>query len=207
MDQPDTLRKIHTAAMSEFLKNGFRKTSLRKIVKDAGVTTGAFYGYYASKEALFDALVGECFHTMLDHYQRVQQEFAELPAELQPEQMGVVSGECMDWMLRYAYDNLDVFKLIMTGAEGTSYAHLVDEMVRIEEEATDRYKDVMIELDYPAPVVNASLQHILITGMFSAFTELILHDKPLEEALEYLAQLRRFYTAGWQKLLGEAIMM
>ena len=43
--------------------------------------------------------------------------------------------------------------------------------------------------------------------MFSAFTELILHDKPLEEALEYLAQLRRFYTAGWQELLGEAIMM
>ncbi len=42
-----------------FLAKGFRSASLRSIVKEAGVTTGAFYGYYKSKEDLFRALVGE----------------------------------------------------------------------------------------------------------------------------------------------------
>ena len=35
--------------MDEFDAESYRGVSLRKIVKMAGVTTGAFYGYYDSK--------------------------------------------------------------------------------------------------------------------------------------------------------------
>ena len=52
-----TLEKLQEAAMAEFLDKGFQGASLRQIVKNAGVTTGAFYGYFSSKEALFNALV------------------------------------------------------------------------------------------------------------------------------------------------------
>ena len=41
-----TLNLILSAAMQEFLEKGFKSASLRNIVKTAGVTTGAFYGYY-----------------------------------------------------------------------------------------------------------------------------------------------------------------
>ena len=51
----NTLDNIHKAAKKEFLDKGFQMASLRNIVKNAGVTTGAFYGYYKSKEELFDA--------------------------------------------------------------------------------------------------------------------------------------------------------
>ena len=39
-----TLEKIQEAVRAEFLDKGFQGTSLRQIVKNAGVTTGAFYG-------------------------------------------------------------------------------------------------------------------------------------------------------------------
>ena len=52
-----TLEKIQQAALAEFLDKGFLGASLRQIVKNAGVTTGAFYGYFSSKEALFNAIV------------------------------------------------------------------------------------------------------------------------------------------------------
>lgn len=58
-----TLEHIHIAAKKEFLEKGFRSASLRIIVKSAGVTTGAFYGYYSSKEELFAALVDEHYNT------------------------------------------------------------------------------------------------------------------------------------------------
>ena len=54
-----TLRTILNAAKAEFLEKGFRSASLRNIVKTACVTTGTFYGYYSSKEDLFDALAGK----------------------------------------------------------------------------------------------------------------------------------------------------
>ena len=44
-----TLEKIQWAAMEEFAEKGFLGASLRQIVKQAGVTTGAFYGYFSSK--------------------------------------------------------------------------------------------------------------------------------------------------------------
>ena len=54
-----TLNAILSTAEKEFREKGFLSASLRNIVKTAGVTTGAFYGYFKSKEELFEALVGE----------------------------------------------------------------------------------------------------------------------------------------------------
>ena len=48
-------------------------------MKEAGVTTGAFYGYYKSKEDLFDALVAEPYEKMMERYERAQVDFANLP--------------------------------------------------------------------------------------------------------------------------------
>ena len=39
-----TLENIQQAALEEFSEKGFLGASLRQIVKNAGVTTGAFYG-------------------------------------------------------------------------------------------------------------------------------------------------------------------
>ena len=66
MSEPErsTLELIHRAAKAEFMEKGFQAASLRNIVKTAGVTTGAFYGYYASKEELFAALVNPAYEYM-----------------------------------------------------------------------------------------------------------------------------------------------
>ena len=48
---------IIKSAISEFLKFGYKKASLRNIAKGAGLTTGAFYNYFESKLDLFELLV------------------------------------------------------------------------------------------------------------------------------------------------------
>lgn len=55
--EANTRGKILETGKREFLSKGFLAASLRNNVKEAGVTTGAFYGYFSSKEALFAALV------------------------------------------------------------------------------------------------------------------------------------------------------
>ena len=94
-----TLHLILSAAMQEFLEKGFKSASLRNIVKTAGVTTGAFYGYYDSKEDLFEALVDEHYSFLLDCFRKAQKEFAEIPPEEQPDNLTSTSGECMYEML------------------------------------------------------------------------------------------------------------
>lgn len=116
-----TLNLILSAAMQEFLEKGFKSASLRNIVKTAGVTTGAFYGYYNSKEDLFEALIGEQYDFLLDCFCRAQKEFADIPPEEQPDNLTDISGECMYEMLLYAYEHLKEFKLILCRSEGTRF--------------------------------------------------------------------------------------
>lgn len=60
--------QIHEAAKAEFLQKGYKDASLRNIVKSLGKTLGAFYGYYKSKEELFEALVGEHYQYLIDRF-------------------------------------------------------------------------------------------------------------------------------------------
>ena len=198
-----TLRLIHSAAMQEFLEKDFQSASLRNIVKKAGVTTGAFYGYYASKESLFESLVCEQYEYFIGLFQKAQQDFSNIPQEEQPKHMGDISGACMDEMLLYAYQHLNVFKLILCHSEGTRFSHLIDEMVEIEIKGTHDYLAVLEKLGRPAPPIDEHLEHVLITGMFNTFFELIIHEMPLEKAQYYLKEMRAFYTAGWMKIMGQ----
>lgn len=198
-----TLALIHMAAKAEFLKKGFQSASLRNIVRTAGVTTGAFYGYYNSKEELFEALVGEHYENFMRCYRKAQEDFAELPAEEQPNHMSEISSECIHALLLYAYSHLEEFKLLLCCSEGTRFAGMIDEMVEIEVKGTHDYQEVLNRLGRPSPKLDSRLEHILITGMFNAYFELIIHEMPLRDAENYLLELQAFYTAGWMKIMGQ----
>ena len=114
------------------------------------MTTGAFYGYYKSKEELFEALVGEHYAYLLNCFQKAQKDFANLPHEQQPEVMGDISGACMFDMLHYAYEHLEECKLILCCSEGTKFSGLIDEMVEIEVESTHDYLKDLEELGRPS---------------------------------------------------------
>ena len=83
-----TLEKIQQAALTEFLDKGFLSASLRQIVKNAGVTTGAFYGYFSCKEALFASIVEPHAAALMGRFMEAQTSFAGRPEAEQPEHMG-----------------------------------------------------------------------------------------------------------------------
>lgn len=54
---PVRRRELLDAAMREFVRHGFGGASLNRIIRSCGMSKSSFYHYYASKEALFDAVV------------------------------------------------------------------------------------------------------------------------------------------------------
>ena len=199
---PTTLERIQEAAMTEFLDKGFLGASLRQIVKNAGVTTGAFYGYFSSKEALFASIVEPPAKALMGKFMEAQTSFAELPEEQQPEHMGIESSDCVHWMVNYICQHREPVKLLLTRAEGTSYEHFVHNMVEVEVEYTLQYMEVLRRLGRDIPVLDKSLCHIIASGMFNGIFEIVIHDMPRKQALQDVDHLRDFYTAGWLKLMG-----
>ena len=60
--------EILEAGKREFFAKGFQKASMRAFAASIGVTTGAIYRYYASKEAIFQALVAEPAEALYEWY-------------------------------------------------------------------------------------------------------------------------------------------
>lgn len=198
-----TLEKIHAAAKQEFMEKGFQSASLRNIVKTAGVTTGAFYGYFSSKEALFASIVEPHAAAVMGRFMTAQTDFAELPKEEQPEHMGKASAVCVDWMIDYMYEHYEDFKILICCSDGTPYEYFVDSMVETEVEYTFRYIEVLKSLGNKVPELDRELCHMIASGMFEGIFEVIRHDMPKKRAVTFIAQLREFYTAGWMKIMGQ----
>ena len=198
---PLTKQKIQAAALAEFLDKGFLGASLRQIVKNAGVTTGAFYGYFSSKEALFASIVEPHAAALMGRFMEAQISFAELPETEQPGHMGQESADYVHWMVDYICQNHEPVKLLLTKAEGTSYEHFVHNMVEVEVEYTLRYMEVLRRLGQNVPELSRSLCHIIASGMFNGLFEIVVHDMPREQAMRDVDQFRAFYTSGWLALM------
>lgn len=195
-----TLEKIQQAALDEFLDKGFRGSSLRQIVKNAGVTTGAFYGYFSSKEALFASIVEPHAKALMSRFMDAQLSFAGLPEKEKIEHVGVESESYLRWMVDYICEHKEPVKLLICGAAGTDYENFVHNMVEVEVESTMQYVETLRALGYEELELSRSLCHIIASGMLGGIFEIVIHDMPKEEAKRDVEQLREFYTAGWLKL-------
>jgi len=62
--------EILAAALEQFVERGYAATKLEDVARRAGITKGAMYRYYDSKEALFKAMVLEMVVPHVEHFER-----------------------------------------------------------------------------------------------------------------------------------------
>lgn len=197
-----TQQKIRNEAMKEFLKYGFEGASLRQIVKNVGLTTGAFYRYYPNKEALFADLVEEHANHLYKIYDDVVENFQQQDVNMQTVHMTDASEGGLDEMMDYVYDHYDNFKLLLTAAEGTPYSEFIHNLAIRETKSTLEYMNLMRKSGVPIPPIDDGLVHMISSGMFSSVFEIVIHDVDRETAKERINQLKNFYTGGWERLFG-----
>ena len=196
----ETQRNILETAKTHFLSDGLTGASLRNIVKDAGLTTGAFYKYYPTKEALFDALTDPYLEHIYEIYDQVIVEFEKLSADDQTKNMASISDEGMKQMLDYVYDHYDNFKLLLKCGDSGKYEDFIHGMVDREIKSSHRYLEKMKEEGVEVPVVDDSLMHMIYTGFFSSIFQIIEHDIDRITAKENIKQLKQFNIGGWERL-------
>lgn len=196
----DTEKNILNTARKHFLKDGFSGASLRNIVKDAGLTTGAFYKYYPTKEALFDALTDPYIEHIYQIYDRIVEDFEKLSAKEQTSNMSDTSGDGMDQMIDYIYEHYDNFRLLLKCGDSGKFETFIHNMVDREMRSSLEYVKKMKEDGIEIPIVGGSLMHMIYTGFFSSIFQIIEHDIDKETAKRNVHKLREFNTGGWERL-------
>lgn len=196
--------RILEAAKTEFLEKGYRQASVRSIASSVGVTTGALYRYYASKEALFDALVSGAADDLYRRYRQYSEAYSarELDEQLTrlPEIAHDTNGGMGDFQ-RYVYENYDAFKLIACCSDGTKYEDYVERLIEVETKSSISLVQLMQKEGRLGADVDDTMIHIIASLMFTGIFEIIAHDEPVEAAIKHIVTLQDFYTAGWYKIL------
>ena len=197
----NTQQKILEVGKKEFLAKGYKDASLRGIVKEAGFTQGAFYGYYKDKAALFDALVAPAANGLIDQFKAAQDAHFDLIPQDKTNTSMALSTEYLRKFLGYIYDNFEAFKLILCCSDGTKYSSFVHDLVTLQVKESERYFAQLHSKDKLEGEVSRELHHLITSAYFTAVFETVAHGMPREKAFDYAKELSTFFNCGWDGLL------
>ena len=196
-DKTESHKRIIKAAKQEFLAYGYSEASLRRIAANANLQVGGLYKHFASKDALFESLVEPAIQGFYALYQAIETEYMGEAAANEWEDQGEAVR-----VMKYIYDHLDEFKLLILRSEGTRYADFKHEAAKLEEEATLRYLDAVRANGGQVNNFDSMEFHLLSTAYVESFFQPLIHDLDREKALHYAKTLAEFYQPAWKTWLG-----
>ena len=186
---------IIQAAYSEFLAYGFQKASLHKIAEKSGVTTGAIYTRYKSKDALFVSLLQDFFETMKTLFTPIAEEYEKAKHSARPEDiLRAINAEERIYfqLLTEHYDDCTLF---FCRSDGSSVETVLHELMNQKAEQTVEF---FSHIYGKGP--NADAIRLLMGSQFWYFRQLL--DRHMEEdrMLTCLQAVLNFTNAGWRQL-------
>ena len=196
----DTLKKIHEMAKIHFLRDGFQKASLRQIVKDAGFTQGAFYGYYQSKEELFCDLVQETANGIFEILHQISAKMDQYPEESRMLHMSECYMNGLPLLVDFLFEHHEELILLMQKSEGTRYANFMGQIQRTSQSNTERRIKTAKD---PLPLHPYSLQAIM-DSYYSAVFHILLSDLSKEDTYQAMYDIQKFYQIGMMGLLKDS---
>ena len=164
--------KILSCAKEEFLEKGYTDASIRTIAQNAGVSTSTIYTRYSDKEGLFRFLVEPVAKGLKELLRQSLSDFSSLTGHEQNEKFMEYSDRGFEAVIAYIYEYFSEFKLLITGAPGNYYQEFLEGLVEL---------------------------HVVSSAFYSGIFEVVIHDMPMEEAKNYINELRAFYGNGWKE--------
>lgn len=199
-DYDKTHELILKSAMKTFKEIGFRNASIRNICKDAGVTNGAFYAHFKSKDDLFAALVSEKLNVFQESYEDMCDININSVADVM--RMFDMSYSSIETLIHYVYSEQDVFMLILKSSGGSSFENFINDLI------TEECKNTMLFMNSAKKFMkrpeNISDRFIrlgasmVINSMIEAFLDGVSEEDNIRET----KIASDFCIAGYRELLG-----
>ncbi len=185
-----TQQQFLNLGKTEFLEHGFKGASLRQIVKQAGFTLGAFYGYYQSKEELFDALVKETADYIIVYIQGIYDEVKAYPPKERTEHMMECFAKRLPEAVDYLLEHREELQLLLMKAEGTRYENFSETMAAISEKNVGENILWISRHDMTF--------RLLIHAYYRMLIQVVLSGEDRENILKAMMDIQSFYYYGFQ---------
>ena len=197
-----THENILKSGKINFLNDGYERANLRKICKDAGVTTGAFYRHFEDKEALFVALVEPLAKEILDLYTKFEEESFRSIDGKHIKDLAEINIDGSIETAIYIFRKKDIFELLVYKAYGTKYDNFIEKLVKMEDLNRNKISKIVLKDNYKYINISEKSMHLLNHAYINALCEIIMHSDNIEEVKQNSEIVARFFREGWKKLQG-----
>ncbi|NLQ54826.1 TetR/AcrR family transcriptional regulator [Streptococcus mutans] len=192
--------EILNSAKKEFLTYGYQEASLRRICKNAGVTTGALYKRYSGKEDLFGTLLEPSLQVMKKIEQQHLQDDYQLLREDKLSQMWDKSLEELTEIMQFIYEHEDNMRLLLFKSHGSKFESFQQEMIEGLTDSTYHYLEQAYQEEKISHILDKSQLRLAMTAYYKAIIQ------PLEQGWSYQEALLACQTIiklfNWSHLLG-----
>lgn len=199
-DYQNTHNLILKSAMKTFSEVGFRNASIRNICKDAGVTNGAFYAHFDSKDALFAALVSEKLSVFNETYHDMSDVTITSVEDVM--KMFDMSYSSIETLIHYVYSEKEVFMLVLKSSSGTSYENFVSDLINEESRNTMLFLDNCRKFMKNPEMISERFVRLGASMVIYAMMEAFLDGVSEEDNVRETKKASDFCIAGYRQLLG-----
>lgn len=186
----------------EFIKNGFKGASLRRIAENAGVTTGALYAHFTDKNHLFQCVVEATALAYDAIILDAQKLYRQKVKGQEIEKMWDVSNHSIFQIIDLIYLDKPLFNLLLFHSEGSSYGNFFEKIVQDGVDEAKTFFQWMSQMGFSINTVDEVELYILSRANYSAMYEIVKKDMIKEEAMAYMNTVIDFFRAGWRHILG-----
>lgn len=198
----ETKEKILFSAKKEFLEKGFVNASLRTIVKNAGVTTGALYRHFKDKNNLFDEIVCNVENHFKELVKNYGVTFHKKESNILSKEHLLHEKEIFNTIIEFIYEEYDVITLLLLHSSGSSHEKFLQEMCDIYTNCLLEFVEWLRENNYVKREINNMAVHMVATTMLTAFSEIVIHKMEIQESKKYIEDISVFVRFGFMNMLG-----
>lgn len=199
----DLTTKLIETGKVEFLRCGYRNTTMRAIASKLNITTGAIYGHFDNKEIFFCTLVDKTASEFKCHYNKMKRTMlnelgngmAVLPANM-------IQGELI-CVARYVLENIDTFRLLLMCSQGTKYEAFLDTIIEIDASANKEIIDLLVENESIKGPIDKGLILILSSVFVRAMFEItVVCSGSSQKKEQLLSSFVAISLIGWKRILS-----
>ena len=195
----DIYNSILKVAWKEFLKKGYKDTSMRTIAEKTGVGLSNIYNYFNNKDLIFQEVLAPvlaAFDKSLDEHNYE----ANLTIDIFSSQEYIKRQT--DSIVDLIYKHKDELKILLFKAHGSSLENYRNDFIDKHTKIGLKYLQLMKER-YPHINIDFSdfFVHTMSSWWMSIISELVMHDLKKTELTRFVSEYVEYATAGWKGVM------
>ena len=190
--------KITKAAMEEFKEKDFLKASLNKIAEKAGLTTGAVYTRYKSKDELFCSLVYPLIEEMQKRLYPLQKAYSDVrESEDINDILNVIRLERQIYV-DILFTHYDECVLLFCRSSGSSVEKQLNEWTKYKAVSTAEFIRERAKKE-----IDTDLIELIMNEQFQFYHQVLQKGYDKEKTVRLMDSIEEFHESGWKGLFEQ----